>query len=199
MSPTPDIHVLTPAVALGAAFAGLIFHWYGLFLSSARKRSPAWRSSAYERLPLACIGGPLFAISLFWLGWSADSHNTHWIVPCLSSFPFGIAIELIFIGMTNYITDAYGEKYSASAAGASCTTRYLCGAVLPLATKPMYESLGVGWAASTLGFASALAAVVPVVFIKYDREIKERSRYVCEVARARKARGEEEEGWRGGE
>lgn len=97
-----------------------------------------------------------------------------------------MAIELVFIALTNYIADAYGENYAASAAGASCTTRYLFAAVLPVATKPMYEKLGIGWSGSVLGFASALMAVVPVVFMKYDVEIKARSRIVCKVAQRMK-------------
>lgn len=163
-----------------------MFHYYGKLLLHMRKSHNAWLSAAYERLPLACLGGPLFSLSLFWLGWSSDSHRTPWIVPTLSSFWFGAAIELVFIAMTNYITDAYGEKYSASAAGASCTTRYLVAAVLPIAAKPMYKKMGIGWGASTLGFASAVTAVVPIVFMRYDVEIKRRSHYVQKVAAMRK-------------
>ena len=78
-------------------------------------------------------------------------------------------------------------------AGACCTTRYIVAAVLPLAAKPMYTKMGIGWAASTLGFASAVTAVVPIVFMRYDAEIKRRSHYVQKVAAMRKASSGDEE------
>lgn len=54
----------------------------------------------YLRLPLACVGGPLFVIALFWLGWTARA-SIHWVVPLLSMIPYGIAYQMIFMAMIN--------------------------------------------------------------------------------------------------
>lgn len=45
----------------------MVFHYWGLWLHQARKRNLKWDAAAYERLPLACLGGPIFSVSLFWL------------------------------------------------------------------------------------------------------------------------------------
>lgn len=48
--------------------AGLFSLWYDGFLSRAQKRQASWAlHEEYRRLPLACVGGPLCTVSLFWL------------------------------------------------------------------------------------------------------------------------------------
>jgi hypothetical protein len=61
-----------------------------------------------------------------------------------------------------------------AAAGAS---RSLCGAILPFATKPMYDTLGVAWACSLLGFLSLLLAAIPWVFIWKGDSLRARSKF----------------------
>lgn len=58
------------------------------------------KQAEYLRLPLACVGGPLFVIALFWLGWTSRS-SVHWVVPLLSIVPYGIAYQMIFMAMIN--------------------------------------------------------------------------------------------------
>lgn len=42
--------------------------WYDRFLANAKARGKVWASlEEYRRLPLVCVGGPLNAISQFWL------------------------------------------------------------------------------------------------------------------------------------
>jgi len=74
-----------------------VFLWYDNFLARAQKRHAPWAEiEEYRRLPLACLGGPLYVISLFWLGWSSYG-NVHWIVPMLSGVTFGMGFMLIFM------------------------------------------------------------------------------------------------------
>jgi len=61
-------------------------------------------------------------------------------------------------------------------AAASCT-RSVFGAVLPFATVPMYENLGVPWACSLLGFLSIAMSVIPFVFIWKGDKIRARSKF----------------------
>ena len=58
----------------------------------------------------------------------------------------------------NYLTDAY-EIYAASANAASSFTRSLLATVLPLATTPMFEKLGIAGACSLMGGIAALMCI----------------------------------------
>ncbi len=42
-----------------------------------------------------------------WLGW-ASKPEIHWIVPLLATIPYGFSNQMIFMGMINYVADAYG-------------------------------------------------------------------------------------------
>ena len=173
-------------IMIGAVIAFGIFAWYDSALERAKKANASWASiEEYRRLPLACLGGPFYVISLFWLGWSASPH-VHWVVPMLAGVPFGMGFMLIFMALLNYVTDAY-EVYAASAMSATSTCRSIFGAVLPLAATPMYKSLGVSWASSLLGFLSLAMCIIPFVFIRYGDRIRENSKF-CQELKARKAK-----------
>ena len=179
-------------ILIGAVIALGIFIWYDTVLQRAKKANAHWASiEEYRRLPLACLGGPLYVISLFWLGWSASPH-VHWIVPMLAGVPFGMGFVLIFMALLNYITDAY-EVYAASGMAATSCCRSVFGAVLPLAAAPMYKSLGVAWASSLLGFLSLAMSIIPFAFIKYGNRIRENSKFCQELKERKKQRALEEE------
>ncbi len=55
-------------IAIGALIAGGCFLWYDGILRKAQQQNKPWAAvEESRRLPLACIGGPVFAASLFWL------------------------------------------------------------------------------------------------------------------------------------
>lgn len=62
---------------------------------------PEWR------LPEVIVGGVVFALSLFWFGWSGYRKDIHWIVPCLSGLFTGFGLLTIFLQALNYLVDAY--------------------------------------------------------------------------------------------
>ncbi|KAJ5493748.1 Major facilitator superfamily domain general substrate transporter [Penicillium fimorum] len=173
-------------IGIGAVLACVVFIWYDGYLARAKARNASWAFiEEYRRLPLACIGGPLYVISLFWVGWTA-SPNIHWVVPFLSGIPFGMGYLLIFMAMLNYLTDAY-ETLSASAQSAASCTRSILGAVLPLAAKPMFNRLGVPWACSLIAFLSLGVSVIPFAFIRYGDRIRANSKFCQELKRAKEA------------
>lgn len=143
-------------------------------LQRSLKAGRTWaQKEEYRRLPLACLGGPLYAVALFWLGWTARAEIS-WVVPFLAGVPFGMGIFLIFIALLNYLGDSY-KIYSASAMAAAACCRSILGALLPLATNSMYTNLGVGWATSLLAFLSLGMCAVPFLFLRYGDFIRERS------------------------
>ncbi|KAH8689802.1 putative MFS transporter [Talaromyces proteolyticus] len=151
---------------VGAVLAIFIFLAWERYHSRAVQQGRAWaQREEYRRLPLACLGGPLFAISEFWLGWAARP-SIHWIVPALSGIPLGIGIDLTFMALNNYLTDAYGI-YSASATASSVVTRnILASIIIPLCTYPLYHNLG--------GLC-CLMIPIPFVFLRWGTTLRARS------------------------
>lgn len=108
------VHKIKPGVS-GLPFFGMVV---GIFLVACyiifdsknynRKLAanggvpvPEWR------LPPVMIGGALFAIGLFWFGWSGYKASVPWIVPTLSGLFTGFGLLAIFIQLFNYIIDSY--------------------------------------------------------------------------------------------
>lgn len=164
------------AVGVGAPTAILIFLAWDSILYRAKSRGASWASKEeYRRLPLACIGGPLYVIAIFWLGWTS-SREIHWAVPMMSGLLFGTGFVLIFMAMLNYLSDAY-ETLSASAQSAASFCRSSFGAALPIAAAPMFDRLGVSWACSLLAFLSLLLSLIPLLFIRFGPYIRAHSKF----------------------
>lgn len=161
--------------------------WDSILARAQRANKPWAQNEEMRRLPLACIAGPFFVISSFWLGWTAKE-SIHWIVPTLAGILFGMGYLCLFMALLNYLVDAY-QVFAASATAAASISRSSFGAVLPFAAKPMYRAMGVAWATSLLGFFSLALCVVPFVFVRWGGKMRERSKF-CQYLRARR---EEEE------
>ncbi|KAI0384835.1 major facilitator superfamily transporter [Hypomontagnella monticulosa] len=178
-------------IGVGAILSLPIFFTYDHVLLRAQARGEPWsKKEEYRRVPLATLGGPLFVISLFWLGWSARS-NVSFVVPMLAGIPFGGGFMLIFMALLNYITDAY-EIFAASANAAASSCRSVFAVVLPLATTPMFRRLGISGACSLLGGLSLIMCVIPFIFIWKGEEIRARSKF-CTALKQRKLEMEQEQ------
>ncbi|EME86325.1 uncharacterized protein MYCFIDRAFT_45250 [Pseudocercospora fijiensis CIRAD86] len=180
-------------IGVGSMIAGGIYLWWEHYLAKAKARTPPpiWsQQEEFVRLPVALLGAPLFAIALFWLGWTARP-SMHWIVPTLSALPFGIGFLLIFMALINYIVDAY-EIFAASAMGAASCSRSIFGVVIPFAARPMYRRLGIAWSCTLLGFLSVVMGIVPFVFIKYGAKIRANSKW-CQELKRQQAEKEEKQ------
>ncbi|KAI1767096.1 major facilitator superfamily transporter [Hypoxylon sp. FL1150] len=187
-----DVYGLSPGVTglcylsigVGAIVALPIFFSYDRLLANAQSRGAPWsKQEEYRRVPLAAVGGPLFVISLFWLGWTARS-DVSFVAPMLAGIPFGTGFMLIFMALLNYITDAY-EIFAASANAAASSCRSVFAVVLPFATTPMFARLGISGACSLLGGLSLVMCVIPFIFIWKGEEIRARSKF-CIALKERK-------------
>lgn len=178
-------------IGFGSIFAAPIFLWWDSYLAKAQKRKEKWaEKEEYRRLPLACLGGPLYVVSIFWLGWSAKP-GVFWLAPVASGVIFGMAFLLIFMAMLNYLTDAY-EIFAASAQGIASTCRSSLGVLLPLAGHKMMSRLGIAWACSVLGFLSMGMCLIPFAFIWFGDKIRDNSKF-CKELKELKARAAAEE------
>ena len=122
------------------------------------------------RLPLSIYFSFLLPITFFWYGWSTYYH-THWIVPLLGLFPFAFGIIGLFMPLTTYLVDCY-PMYAASAIAANTVLRSLAGMLLPLAGPAMYQTLGLGWGNSLLGFLCVLMIPVPLLLHRYGAKLR---------------------------
>lgn len=178
---------------MGGVLAVPVFLWYDRFLAMQKSFGKAWAlREEYRRLPLACIGGPLYALSLFWLAWTAKP-SIHWAAPMLSGILFGLGIDLTFMALTNYITDAY-DIYSASALASSVFSRNIAAALLiTLGTPPMYSRLGVGWACTLLGCVCLVLSPIPFAFVRWGPKLRDRSPFCKQLNRIREGKEDEVE------
>lgn len=74
------------------------------------------------------------------------------------------------------MTDAY-DIYAASASAASSCCRSFFAAILPLATSPMFQNLGISGACSLLGGLSVLMSIIPFILIFKGEKIRAKSKF----------------------
>jgi ABC-type nitrate/sulfonate/bicarbonate transport system permease component len=79
----------------------------------------------------------------------------------------------IFAPIQTYLIDSF-PRYAASAVAGLTAIRCLFGAVLPLAGPSMYESLGLGWGNSLLGFIAVGMIPFPALIYKYGGMIRKK-------------------------
>ncbi|GAA5890094.1 hypothetical protein JCM5296_004768 [Sporobolomyces johnsonii] len=144
-----------------------------------RRQQAAIRAGKIERspeirLPPTFVGGPMFAVSLFWFGWSSYTGKVHWAGPAASGFLFGI-----MQAFGSYLAEAYG-LYAASALAANTVLRSILATLLPLAGRNMIDVLGVQWASTLLGGVACLLVPVPFLFYRYGAVLRARSAYMSE-------------------
>ncbi|KAI0181360.1 MFS general substrate transporter [Hypoxylon sp. FL1284] len=143
-------------------------------------RDPS-KATPEARLVPSLIGGVLLPAGLFWFSWTTYP-NIHWSVSIIGSSLFGIGQVLLFISLINYCIDTY-SVFAASALAANAILRALFGAAFPLFTPNMYQNLGVQWASSVPAFLALACAPMPLIFYKYGKWLRDRSKYSQEARR----------------
>ncbi|KAI9705368.1 MAG: hypothetical protein M1820_005198 [Bogoriella megaspora] len=128
------------------------------------------------RLPPMIIGAILFAIGLFWLGWTGANLSIHWISPIIATAFIGAGFNIIFQQCINFLVDTY-VLYAASAVSANTFLRSVLAAGFPLFAKPMFNGLGIGPAMSILGAVACVAIPIPFLFIKYGLRLRKKSKF----------------------
>ena len=163
------------AIAAGATIA--TFSAPGLY-RWARQETKYQHGAALApefRLWPAIIASPFLPISLFWLGWA--NYPTISIWSGLSACGlFGMVLVFIYISAYEYIIDSYG-RHAASALASITMVRYLVAGGMVMASRPMYEKIGVHWVMTILGCVSVLLVPMPLFFKSYGAQLRRRSRY----------------------
>ncbi|OJJ48413.1 hypothetical protein ASPZODRAFT_61473 [Penicilliopsis zonata CBS 506.65] len=130
-----------------------------------------------DRIPFffSIPGSLCVPVGLFLYGWGADKH-LHWIVPEIGNAFTGFGMIIILMCINTYLVDAF-TAHAASAIAANTVLRSLLGALVPLGGLNMYDSLGLGWGNSLLGFIALGMASIPLLFRVYGERIRTNPRW----------------------
>ena len=131
------------------------------------------------RLPPTMWGGLAIPIGLFWFAWT-NSASIPWIVCVLATAPFGFGMVFVFLGIMNYLIDAY-TIYAASVLAANSIIRSCFGAGFPLFTTYMYRNLGIHWASCVPAFLALACCPFPFIFYRYGPAIRRKCKYAAEA------------------
>ena len=148
-------------------------------LTTYRRRISKNDAAPESRLPPMILGALVLPPGLFLWGWTSSPQITPW-PQIMAGFPLGLGILLIMVNGLNYIVDVY-KLNANSAIAANTMVRSIMAAGLSLAAERMYNTLGVQWATSLLGFAATVLGIAPVLFWGYGRRIRGWSRFVEET------------------
>lgn len=144
------------------------------------------------RLPPCILGCVCIPIGLFIFAWT-NSPDIHWIVCVLFTSLFGFGMVLVFLGIMNYLIDAY-TIYAASVLAANSVLRSLLGAAFPLFTAQMYDNLGIHLASTVPAILAVACVPFPFLFYRYGPAIRRRCKFAKEGEEAlEKIRANEQE------
>ncbi|KAH9853006.1 MFS general substrate transporter [Lenzites betulinus] len=127
------------------------------------------------RLELCLWAAPMFALSFFWFGWTSYPSISFW-APMMAGLPLGMSIVFLFLGLSNYVIDAY-LSVAASALSSMTVVRSLFGAGFPLFATQMFDTLNPRWASTVLGCIAILLGPIPFVLRAYGHHLRKNSKY----------------------
>lgn len=159
----------------GVIFYIIVFNPRYVRLTDEYVREKKGRVPPEERLLVVCVASPCLVISFFWIGWTHYRSISFWS-PMMGGSLLGFSILLVFLGLFNYIVDAY-TRLAASGLAGNTVMRSAFGAGFPLFTAQMFNKLGVQWACTLLGGLSILLAPVPFFLVRYGASIRRWSRH----------------------
>ena len=155
-------------MAIATYICGATLDWH----TNRMKKKHGGEVKPEWRLPLMVPGSCAASIGLFLYGWTVEVH-THWTAPIVGTAFVGFSLSATAIPVVTYLADAFGA-YRASAIAAMHMYRLIVTIVLPLAARPLYEALGMGWGNSVLAFISIATVPVPILFVVFGERIRKR-------------------------
>lgn len=139
-----------------------------------KKKNPTGQGKPEFRMPVVIPFSFFVPIGLVIYGWSAQN-LTHWIVPDIGLFLFGMGTIAAFQCVTSYLVDTYA-RFAASAVAAVTILRSLAGFTFPLFAPAMFRALGQGWGNTVLAFAAlGIGIPVPILLWLFGEKLRKRS------------------------
>ncbi|KAI9636527.1 MSF transporter [Dioszegia hungarica] len=149
-------------------------HQEYLFRRSALKPGNNGRSPPEARLYWAAYGGLMFPLAMFVFAWTGRPWIP-WAVPAVCLIIANWGIYSMYVGIFNYIADAY-EVYSSSAQAAQSFCRNMASATFPLFAHQMYKGLGYPQATTLVASVALALAAAPLLLLRYGKVLRARSR-----------------------
>ncbi|KAF2496359.1 putative MFS multidrug transporter [Lophium mytilinum] len=178
---------------VGVAVGMILALVYSIFYDDRRYQKAVVKGGGFatpeDRLPPVMVAGCVLPIGLFWFAWT-NYPSFPWAASVCAGIPFGFGMVLVFLGVMNYLIDAY-TIFAASVLAANSVLRSLFGAAFPLFTTQMYRNLGIHWASSIPAFLALMCLPFPFLFYKYGGPIRLRCKYAAQAdAFMKKMRGQ---------
>ncbi|KAK5708590.1 hypothetical protein LTR17_020528 [Elasticomyces elasticus] len=161
-------------IFLGCIIACCIMSWETLHVFMP-KMNKAKTVIPEERLPPMMAGSVILVIGLFWFAWTSFPSINPW-PQIISGVFIGCGIIMVFMPAVIYLVDVYLYEAN-SALAANAFVRSIVAAAFPLFSTYMYESLGVQWATSLLGFVCLALVPAPILFYIYGKRIRAWSKF----------------------
>lgn len=108
----------------------------------------------------AWIAAVVYPGALVWYGWTAEK-ATHWIVPMLANFFFGLGSMIIF-GMATTMLTEFLSKRSSSGVAVNNFVRNIFSCVGGIVASPIIDAIGNGWLFTILGILCWISAFVVI-------------------------------------
>ncbi|THY62428.1 MFS general substrate transporter [Aureobasidium pullulans] len=162
------------AIIVGVAF-GSLFICFFTKTRFARKMKEHGEVVPEERMIPMIVGGALLPIGMFWFAWTSNP-DILWVPQVISGAFIGAGVLLVFLQGLNYIIDVYKVNAN-SAIAANTFFRSWLGAGFPMFATSMFNTLGVPWAMSLLGFLTLALFPVPILFFIYGEKIRKLSKF----------------------
>ncbi|KAE8372010.1 major facilitator superfamily domain-containing protein [Aspergillus bertholletiae] len=162
-------------ILTGAVVSVIVYVLWLYFSYQPRVAKPEVIVEPEARLVPAQIGAICIPICLFMFAWTSRE-SVHWIVPIIATAFFAPGFYLTFQSILNYLGESY-PRYVASVFAGNTFFRSSFGGALPLAAPRMLQSLGIGWASSTLGFISIAMVPLPFILERYGKRLRSWSTY----------------------
>lgn len=128
-----------------------------------------------KRLPAAIVGSFFLPVCMFWFGWSARE-SIHWIMPIIGSAFFSIGAGLLFNALLSYQSDAYPKVVGSVLAG-NDFMRSAFGGAFPIFATQMFDTLGIDWGCSLLGFLAIAFIPIPILIYRYGTRLRMASKF----------------------
>ncbi|VVT50557.1 uncharacterized protein SAPINGB_P002803 [Magnusiomyces paraingens] len=157
------------AIFIGAN-CGAVIHLIVGGLNRRKLKKAGGECTPEARLLVPLLIGWFMPFGMILFGWSM-TENLHWAVSCLGLMFVGAGFFVILQGSLNYLCDAF-PKYSASCIAANAFMRSLFACGIPLVAPFLFEQLGLGWGATTLGFIGFLMTIFVFYIFKYGAKIR---------------------------
>lgn len=124
------------------------------------------------------FAAPVLAGALWGFAWTIPPsiQGVHWIVSVLALLAIGYGRSELMIILTGYLADSY-SAYTGSAFAAWGLVRAVLSAIFPLFAPAMFDNLGANVGISVLAATMTVFIIVPILFRRYGRQIRERSKF----------------------